>query len=85
MYFYTLPLLILFTSLNCSSKDPDPGWKEAAGLLELARGGVGGMLDRGPGVPWVPRLPRLPGAAIPDTGLEPTMLGLGSARELGER
>ena len=65
------------TSLNCSSKDPDPGWKEAAGLLELARGGVGGKLDRGPGVPRLARLP--------DTGLDPTMLGLGSALELGER
>ena len=67
------------TSLNCSSKDPEPGWKEAAGLLELARGGVGGKLDR---VPW---LPRLPGVPSPDTWLEPTMLGLGSALELGER
>ena len=68
--------------MNCSSKDPDPGWKEAAGLLELARGGVGGKLDRGPGVPRLARLPEVPN---PDTGLETTMLGLGSARELGER
>ena len=73
------------TSLNCSSKDPEPGWNEAAGLLELARGGVGGKLDRVPGVPWLPRLPRLPGVPSPDTWLEPTMLGLGSALELGER
>ena len=69
---------ISFTSLNCSSKDPDPGWKDAAGLLEFARGGVGGKLAR---VPAVPRLARLP-----DTGLDPIMLGLGSAAlELGER
>ena len=77
--------LVSFTSLNCSSNDPDPGWKEAAGLLELARGGVGGKLDNVPGLPCVPRLPRLPGVPNPDTGLEPTMLGLGSALELGER
>ena len=59
----------LFTSLNCSSKEPEPGVKEAAGLLELARGGVGGKVVR----------------LVDGKALMPTKLGLASDLELGDR